>query len=144
MAGDQPLVLETAYFPLELVEGLDASILQRASIYDEIERRLGLRITRAYEAIRPTVLSRRVAALLQVRPGSAAFSIERTSRAGSRRVEWQDSLVRGDPLSVFGRPPASRHDRADIALESFMEEARRHHVALLRAQSCQGASGRIS
>ena len=96
MAGDEPLVLETAYFPLELVEGLDAPILGRASIYDEIERRHGLRITRAHEAIRPTVLSRRIAALLQVRPGSAAFSVERTSWAGNRRVEWQNSLVRGD------------------------------------------------
>lgn len=96
MAEDEPLVLETAYFPLELVEGLDVSILQRVSIYDEIERRHGLRITRAREAIRPTVLSRRIGGLLHVRPGSAAFNVERTSWAGNRRVEWQESLVRGD------------------------------------------------
>ena len=96
MAEDEPLVLETAYFPLELVEGLDDSILQRASIYDEIERQHGVRITRAHETIRPAVLSRRIAGLLHVRPGSAAFNVERTTWAGERRVEWQDSVVRGD------------------------------------------------
>jgi DNA-binding GntR family transcriptional regulator len=96
MAGDEPLVLETAYFPLDLVEGLTTSILERASIYDEIERWHGVRVTRAHETIRPAVLSRRIAGLLHVRPGSAALDVERTTWAGKRRVEWQDSLVRGD------------------------------------------------
>lgn len=58
MAEDEPLALERAYFPLQLVEAFDASILQRASIYDEIERRHGLRITRTHEAIRPAVLDK--------------------------------------------------------------------------------------
>jgi GntR family transcriptional regulator len=96
MAENEPLVLETAYFPRELVERLKTSMLERASIYDEIERQHGVRITRARETIRPAVLSRRVAGLLHVRPGSAAFNVERTTWAGERRVEWQDSLVRGD------------------------------------------------
>jgi GntR family transcriptional regulator len=96
IAEDEPLVLETAYFPLDLVEGLTASILERASIYDEIERQHGVRVTRAHETIRPAVLSRRLAGLLHVRPGSAAFNVERTTWAGERRVEWQGSLVRGD------------------------------------------------
>ena len=46
MAEDEPLVLETAYFPPELVEGLTASILEGVSIYDVIERRQRLRVTR--------------------------------------------------------------------------------------------------
>jgi len=96
MAEDEPLVLETAYFPLDLVEGLTRSTLERASIYDEIERRHGVRVTRAHETIRPAVLSRRIAGWLHVRPGSAALNVERTTWAGKRRVEWQDSLVRGD------------------------------------------------
>ena len=111
MAGDEPLVLETAYFPLELVEGLDAPILGRASIYDEIERRHGLRITRAHEAIRPTVLSRRIAALsgAPVQRHSASSA----QLGGNHRVEWQNSLVRGDRF-LFSRPRTSPHDRAGL------------------------------
>jgi GntR family transcriptional regulator, N-acetylglucosamine utilization regulator len=96
MAGDEPQVVETVYFPSSLAEGLDALVLESASVYDEIERRHGLRVTRAHETIRPMVLSRSVAAWLQARAGAPAFHIERITWAGSLPVEWQESIVRGD------------------------------------------------
>lgn len=95
-AGAEPLIIETAYIPRVLAEGLDTSLLERASIYDDIERRHGLRVTRAHETIRPTVLTRAAARLMHVRAGSAAFHIERTTWAGNQPVEWQESIVRGD------------------------------------------------
>jgi GntR family transcriptional regulator len=96
VADGEPLIVETAYFPRALTEGLESSVLERASVYDEIERRNSLRVTRAHETMRPTVLSGSVATLLRVRAGSPAFHIQRTTWAGSRPVEWQESIVRGD------------------------------------------------
>lgn len=95
-ANDEPLVLETAYLPRALVDDLDYAVLERGSLYDELERARGVRVTRASETIRPTVLSRSVARLLHVRSGSAAFLVERTTWSGERAVEWQESVVRGD------------------------------------------------
>lgn len=95
-AREDPLVIETAYIPRGLADGLDASVLERVSIYDELERCHGLRVTRARETLRPTLVSRPIARLLQVRAGTPAFRIERTTWAGSQPVEWQESIVRGD------------------------------------------------
>jgi GntR family transcriptional regulator len=95
-ADEDPLVFETAYLPHELAAVLDGEVLERESIYDELERRHGLRITRARETIRPIVLNRAVARLLRVVPGAPAFSVERTTWTDRGPIEWQESIVRGD------------------------------------------------
>jgi len=95
-ADEDPLVFETAYLPRALSSVLDARMLERESIYDELERLHGLRITRARESIRPIILSRAVARLLRASPGAPAFSVERTTWAEGGPIEWQESVVRGD------------------------------------------------
>ena len=95
-AGGDPLILETAHLPAALAASLTAEVLEHGSIYDALERDHGLRITRAHETIRPTVLTRPLAHLLGVRPGSAAFQVERTTWSERGPLEWQVSLVRGD------------------------------------------------
>ena len=95
-ADDEPLVFETTHVPRELMSSIDTSVLERESIYDEIERIHGIRITRARESIRPIVLSRPVARLLRSRPGTPAFSVERTTWTDQGPIEWQESVVRGD------------------------------------------------
>lgn len=96
MANDEPLVIETAYLLPEYAEGLDSDALERGSVYDAIERRYGLRVTRAQEIIMPMVLSRSDARRLHVRTGAAAFRVERTTWAGTKPIEWQESILRGD------------------------------------------------
>jgi GntR family transcriptional regulator len=95
-ADDDPLVFESAYLPRVLTIVLEASALERESIYDELERLHGLRVTRAHECIRPIVLSRPVARLLRASVGAPAFSVERTTWCDDRPIEWQESIVRGD------------------------------------------------
>jgi GntR family transcriptional regulator len=95
-ADDEPLVFETTHLPRELMSSIDTAVLERESIYDEIERIHGIRITRARESIRPIVLSRPVARLLRSRPGTPAFSVERTTWTDQGPIEWQESVVRGD------------------------------------------------
>lgn len=95
-ADDDPLVLETAFLPRRLSMVLDATALEQESLYDELEQRCGLRVTHAREAIRPIVLNRPMAKLLQATPGAAAFSVERTTWSDRGPIEWQESIVRGD------------------------------------------------
>jgi GntR family transcriptional regulator len=95
-ADGDPLVFETAYLPRALTLSLDAGVLERESIYDELERQHGLHITRAHESIRPIVLSRAIARLLRASAGAPAFSVERTTWSDRGPVEWQESVVRGD------------------------------------------------
>lgn len=95
-ADDDPLIFESAHLPRELSGALDQAALERASIYDELERLHGLHITRARERIRPIVLSRPVARLLRATPGAPAFAVERTTWSDRGPIEWQESVVRGD------------------------------------------------
>jgi GntR family transcriptional regulator len=95
-AGSEPLVLETSYLPLDVSAGLDRHSFEHGSIYDQLERTHGLRATHAREVIRPVILSRQQARYLRVATGSAALKVERTTWAGSRAIEWQESIVRGD------------------------------------------------
>jgi GntR family transcriptional regulator len=95
-ADEEPLVLETAHLPRELVRDVGSDALERDSIYDALERIHGLRIVHAHEVIRPVNLQRAVARLLHVAAGSPAFSVERTTWSSDGPIEWQVSLVRGD------------------------------------------------
>jgi len=95
-ADGERLVLETAYLPRELSVVLNAHDLERDAIYDALERRHGLRITRARESIRPVLLSRAAARVLGLKAGVPAFSVERTTWSERGPIEWQESLVRGD------------------------------------------------
>jgi GntR family transcriptional regulator, N-acetylglucosamine utilization regulator len=95
-AGGEPLILETAHFPPGVIDDFPAQVLERGAVYDEIERRRGLQISRAQERIRPIVLGRAAARLLETRAGVAAFDVERTTWCGDVRIEWQRAIVRGD------------------------------------------------
>lgn len=96
LAGGEPLVLETAYLPGDLSAALNERALEEEAVYDVFERIHGIRISGAREILRPSLLDRRAASLLEVRAGAPAFLIERSTHAGNRTVEWQESLVRGD------------------------------------------------
>lgn len=116
MAEDEPLTLEVSILPASLTAGFDQDSLERESIYDLLERRSGVAITRARETLRPVVLDRRAAELLEVSPGSPAFAIERLSHTTQQAVEWQHSLIRGDRYlySVdMPRPAARRKERTE-------------------------------
>lgn len=95
-ANREPLVLETTHLPERFARSLDTTSLEHEAIYDALERLHGLRVMRAHETIRPIVLKRSVARLLEAPSGSPAFSVERTTWSEHEPIEWQVSVVRGD------------------------------------------------
>jgi GntR family transcriptional regulator len=70
------------------------------SLYELLEMRGGIAVTRATESIRPVTLPRSIARHLAVPERAPAFAVERTSfavRDGQEYpLEWRESFVRGD------------------------------------------------
>jgi GntR family transcriptional regulator len=95
-ANDEALTLESSILPAALSTTFGDTDLEQQSIYDLLEQRHKISVVRAHESLRPVVLDRRAARLLDVPPVSPAFLVERTSWSEDGPVEWQQSLIRGD------------------------------------------------
>jgi GntR family transcriptional regulator len=91
-----PVSLEFSITPHERFPGLLTADVTKDSLYDLMASLHGVTVTLGREELRPVVLDRRQASLLEVAPGSPAFHVERETLAGPEPVEWRRSLVRGD------------------------------------------------
>ena len=107
-AEEQPLTLEVSILPAALSAQVEDAALEQQSIYDLLEQRHAISVVRASETLKPVVLDRRAAGLLDVPPGSPAFSVERISWSQQGPVEWQHSLIRGDRYLYSVELPRSR------------------------------------
>ncbi len=94
--GDEPLSLHRSWLPATLAAGLLDADLRSGSLYDVLAACCGVRVTGGYERIRPEVPDRSLRELLGLARGSAVLVVERLATAGDTRVEWRQSMVRGD------------------------------------------------
>lgn len=95
-ADDEPMCLEHSYLPKDLVPGL-ADLDLTNSLYELLTSRYNLRLERAEQTIRATVVDAATANLLGVPPFSPAFQVERTGYDHrGRPIERAESLYRGD------------------------------------------------
>jgi GntR family transcriptional regulator len=98
-ADGVPMCLERAYLAHNLVPGLLAADLA-GSLYEVLEDRYHIRLVRAEQRIRATVLVAAEAALLDVPPFTPALLVERTSYdQRDRPVERACSTYRADRYS---------------------------------------------
>ena len=72
----------------------------RTALYDELERVCGVRPAEGREEVDAVVLSGSQARTLETTPGSAAFSIHRTTCAAETVLEWRTTLVRADRFRI--------------------------------------------
>ncbi len=101
LANREPMGVQTAYIPLDLVPGIAAIKFAGASLYDVLESRYGLFPATARETYCVTLVKRDIAALLRVSARSPAMTAERvTFLADGRPLEFVQSLMRGDRYSV--------------------------------------------
>ncbi|HEY3078764.1 MAG TPA: GntR family transcriptional regulator [Chloroflexota bacterium] len=91
-----PLMLEFSVTSYERFPGLLRADLCQRSLYDLIAEQLGATVTLGREEIRPVVLDRRQAALLDLAPGSPAFHVDREVLARHEPIELRRTLIRGD------------------------------------------------
>lgn len=100
MAADEPLALDRVWLPAELARPLLEADFTRTSLYQELATRVGVRLRQGQERIRAVVPTRPERQLLGIGPDVAAFAIDRLGLADGRRVEWRQTLVRGDRFTV--------------------------------------------
>ena len=94
-----PMCVENSYLPESLVPDL-VERLGNESLYRVLDEQFSLRLERADQVIKVTVLDPTVAAELQVPPFSPAFLVTRTGYdERGRAVEFAESLYRGDRYS---------------------------------------------
>ena len=95
-ADGKPMCLEDSYLNPLFVPGL-INNMGDESLYTLLERNHGLRMERAEQSIRATVLEPESANLLNAPQFSPAFFVARTSYdAKDRAIEYAESLYRGD------------------------------------------------
>lgn len=109
-ADDAPMCAEDSYLPEALVPGL-VERLGNESLYRVLDEQFALRLDRADQVIKVTVLEPAVAEELQVPPFSPAFLVSRTGYDDrGRAVEFAESLYRGDRYSYELSVGRRRHN----------------------------------
>jgi GntR family transcriptional regulator len=94
-AGDEPLAVDAVWLPADVARPLLDVDWERTALYDELERRCGVRLTAADEVIEPAVPDGDARSLLHTAPDEALFRVRRIGRVEDRVVECRIALVRG-------------------------------------------------
>ncbi len=101
LANGEPMCLEEVYLPEHLVGDIASALSEHSSLFEALQDRAGVRVRRADQEVKPTVVSEMEANLLGVPPLSPALLIVRvTYDDRDRRVEYAKSLYRGDRYSI--------------------------------------------
>ncbi len=101
LADGQPMGTQKAHLPERFFPGLADVAEPIDSLYRLLQERYGVVPTIATDTFEPISVDRATAALLEVRPGAPAFSVERVTRdQRSRLIEYVVSVLRGDRYKV--------------------------------------------
>jgi GntR family transcriptional regulator len=109
LVDEEPLAMDRVWLPARVAAPiLDADFTQ-TSLYEELDRRCGVRLTGGRELVRAIIPTPAETVLLGMPETTAALAIERTGEVKGQRVEWRSTVVRGDRFSLltdFTRPDA--------------------------------------
>lgn len=100
--GDgRPIGIQTVHLPAGRFPGLEHADLGDGSLYAYLERHYGFRPAEAEETFEVGGIRRRDAELLEVRPGTCAFLVQRlTFDAEGRPAEYVTAVMRGDRYRI--------------------------------------------
>lgn len=100
LAGPEPLALDRVWLPARVAAPLLEADFTRTSLYHELARHCGVRLTGGSERLRvitPTAGQRRI---LGLDDATAALAVDRTGEVNGQPIEWRQSLVRGDRVTL--------------------------------------------
>ena len=101
LADGEPMGVQTAYLPLDLVPGIGDAPFAGGSLYELLQSRYGLHPAAARETYCVVPAGRDEAGLLRVAAGSPAMAAERvTFLADGRALEYVQSVMRGDRYRI--------------------------------------------
>ncbi len=90
---DKPAILERVYVPGMEVADVAHAAAEDRTLYEQIERHRGVRITRAESILRACVLTADIAEQLQVTGDATGFQVERRTYAGDEPVELRYTYI---------------------------------------------------
>lgn len=96
LAGGDPLALDRVWLPHELAAPLLHADFSSGALYERYAELCGVVLTGGEETIQPILPTPAEHRLLGGSPSTAAFAVRRLGTAKGRRVEWRQTLVRGD------------------------------------------------
>jgi GntR family transcriptional regulator len=96
LAAGKPLAHDQVWLPADLAGPLLDVDFSHTALYEELDRRCGVRLTGGQERLRAVLPSGQDRLLLELGADQAVFAIERIGMAGPRRLEWRTTLIRGD------------------------------------------------
>ena len=99
-AGTQPLAVDTVWLPPDLGEPLLDVDFTHTALYDQLEERLGVRLTGGRETITALVPDDDLVEVLDLDPREACLRIERVGELDGRVVECRVTLVRGSRFAL--------------------------------------------
>lgn len=101
LADGEPMGIQTAFLPLDLVPGIETTTFANVSLYDVLQSQYGLRPATARETYCVARMKREEAELLRVPVRSPAMTAERvTFLSDGRPLEYVRSVMRGDRYKV--------------------------------------------
>lgn len=100
--GDgRPIGIQTARLPAQRFPGLERADLGDYSLYAYLEQHYGFRPGAAEETFDVKAIRRHEAELLEVRPGTCGFFVQRLTRdADGRPAEYVTAVMRGDRYRI--------------------------------------------
>lgn len=99
-SNDEPLALETTYYPVGLTPGLLEGDLS-GSLWDQLKERYGITPSRSVANLEVVVLDEMASRHLGTRPAAAGMQlIRRTFDANGRCFEYATDLYRADRISL--------------------------------------------
>lgn len=115
LADSEPLALDRSWLPRSIAEPLLDGRFEHTSLYGELARLTGVRLTGGREVIRALVPDAGVRKLLGIRADTAVLSVERMGCLEGRPVELRHSLIRGDRFSLTAQWPGNAGYQVDSA-----------------------------
>ncbi|MCI9217212.1 GntR family transcriptional regulator [Lachnospiraceae bacterium 42-17] len=94
-AAGTPYVLETNYLPAAYFRDITEKMVEMQGLYNSFST-LGISISKAVEQIKPILIDKSTAGILQVRTNDAAMFIDRTTYSQDVVIEFSRSIVRSD------------------------------------------------
>lgn len=118
LADDEPLALDRVWLPAALGRPLLPADFTYTALYDELERRCGVRPDSGAEGIRAVVPNAEERRILGIPRSVAALAISRRALAGGRLVEWRQTLVRGDRFEMTAEFSARAGHRVSMTADA--------------------------
>lgn len=100
--NDEPIILETSYLPKKIVPTLSSDDLEKYSLYDLLEEKHKIIVTKAKEIFEPVLVRDTESKYLNIPEGAPGLLLDRIAYdTKGRPVEFCRSLIRGDRCRFY-------------------------------------------